>query len=210
VYAPAAGIPALEALFAATGSALHAAFTSEALPLERRVLGDPSGPLVWARLLPALLAEASFAESGPVGGRAEEFAAVLRSRRLEATRRAAALVASELALAELAPGVDPHGLEALYAERVQTALGRAPDESAFLLECSARLHAVDELRASAVAGELVRHLRERHGRRWWTVRAAGELLLELVHTGTTYAPEALARELGIAPPGADPLARALV
>jgi hypothetical protein len=210
VYGPRAGIPALEALFAAAGEALHAAFTSEALPLERRVLGDPAGALVWRFFLARLLAEPSFAESGLVGGRADEFGAVLRARRLAAVRRAAARVAPELALAELAPGGDPRGLEALYGERIALALGRRPDEAAFLIECSARLHSVDELRAEALAAELTRHLRERFGRRWWTLRAAGELLLELWNTGTGYAPEGLARELGLGPLGADTLARALV
>ncbi|MEX2204901.1 MAG: hypothetical protein WEF50_01595 [Myxococcota bacterium] len=210
VYAPDAGIPALEALFAAAGAALHAAFTSESLPIERRALGDPAAALIWRHFLPCLLADPSFAEAGPAAGRAEAFGAVLRARRLEASRRAAALIGCELALAELAPGADPHGLESLYAERVESALGQTPDESQFLIECSARLQAVDELRATAVAAELVRHLRERFGRRWWASRAAGELLLELMHTGTTYSPEALARELGLAPPGAESLARALV
>ncbi len=208
--APRAGVPALEALFAAAGEALHAAFTSEALPLERRVLGDPAGALVWRFFLPCLLAEPSFADSGLVGGRAEEFGALLRARRLAATRHMAARVAPELALAELAPGADPHGLEAFYGDRIESALGRRPDQVAFLIECSARLHAVDELRAAAVAAELTRHLRDRFGRRWWTLRAAGDLLLELFSTGTSYAPEALARELGLGTPGAASLARALV
>lgn len=210
VYAPGAGIPALEALFAATGVALHAAFTSESLPLERRALGDPAGARVWHHFLPCLLADPSFAEAGPAGGRADAFGAVLRAHRLEAARRAAALLPCELALAELSPGADPHGLEGLYGERVEAALGQAPDESQFLLECSARLHSLDELRALAAAAELVHHLRERFGRRWWGQRAAGELLLELMHTGTSYSPEALARELGLAQPGAESLTRALV
>jgi hypothetical protein len=210
VYAPAAGVAPLEALFAAAGEALHAAFTSQSLPLEHRVLGDPASALVWRRLLPCLLAEPSFAEEGPAAGCSDAFGALLRARRLEAVRRAAARVAPELALAELAPGGDPHGLEGLYVERLASAVGREPDAAAFLLECSARLHAVDELRATAVAIELVRHLRERFGRRWWSTRAAGELVLELMHTGTTYAPEALARELGLERPGAETLARALV
>ncbi len=210
VYAPASGLAPLEALFAATGSALHAAFTAASLPFERRALGDPAAALVWRHVLLALLAEPSFLEAGPGGGRAAELGAYLRARRLEAARRRAALVACELALADLAPGSDPHGLESLYAERVEAALGRAPDESAFLVECSARLRSVDELRAMAVAAELVRHLRERFGRGFWTVRAAGALVQELMHTGTTYAPEALARELGLAAPGAEPLVDALV
>ena len=206
---PRAGIPAVEAAFAAAGEALHASFTSPSLPLERRVLGDPASALAWRLFLPQVLAEPSFAESGPVGTHGEAFGVVLRARRLGAARRAAALVAPELELAGLAPGADPHGLEALYAERIDLALGRGADESTFLIECSARLHSVDELRALALAVELARHLRERFGRRWWTLRAAGELLLELWNTGTTYTPEALARELGLGPLGADALARAL-
>jgi len=210
VYAPRAGLPALEALFAATGEALHAAFTSPALELAHRALGDPASALVWRFLLPELLAERSFADSGLVAGRVEELAAVLLVRRLESIRRAAALVEVELALAELAPGSDPHGLESLYGERLEAALGGRPDEARFLLECSARLGSVDVLRAQSVAFELVRHLRERFGTRWWTSRRAGALLLELWNTGTRYPPEALARELGLGAPAADVLARALV
>ncbi len=205
-----AGIAPLESLFAAAGEALQAAFTSPSLALELRVLGDPATALAWRFLLPQLLADASFAEAGPAGGRADAFGMVLRARRLGAARRTAALVAPELALAELAPGSDPHGLESLYAERVESAVGQAPDESAFLLECSARLGKVDELRALAFASGLAQHLRERFGRRFWSERAAGELLLELWSAGTRYPPEALARELGLAPLGADSLARALL
>lgn len=207
---PRAGIPALESLFAAAGEALHAAFTSENLPLELRVLGDPASPLAWRFTLLQILAEPSFAEAGPAGGRSSEFGLVLRARRLAAARRCAALVAPEIALGELAPGSDPHGLETLYAERLEAALGQAPDESSFLLECSARQNAVDELRALALAAELTRHLRERFGRRFWTTRGAGELLLELWNTGTTYSPEALARSLGLDRLGADALIRALL
>lgn len=210
VYAPRAGLPALDAFFAAAGEALHAAFTSKALPLEHRVLGDPASALVWRFFLPELLAERSFADSGLVSGRVEELAAVLRARRLESIRRAAARVAVELALAELAPGTDPHGLESLYAERLEAAVGGRPDEAQFLLECSARLGSVDVLRAQSAAFELARHLRERFGTRWWTSRRAGALLLELWNTGTRYPPEALARELGLDAPAADVLARALV
>jgi hypothetical protein len=205
-----AGIPALEAAFAAASEALYSSFTSSALPLERRVLGDPATTAMWRLFLPQVLAEPSFADAGPVGGHGEAFGVVLRARRLAAVRCAAALVAPELALAELAPGSDPHGLEALYAERLDAALGRGADESAFLLECSARLGSVDELRGLALAVGLTGHLRERFGRRWWSTRAAGELVLELWNTGTTYAPEALARELGIGPLGADALVRALL
>ncbi len=210
VYSSIAGLPALEALFAAAGEALHAAFTSEALPLEQRVLGDPASGAVWRFVLPAILAEPSFADSGLVGGRVEEFGAVMRARRRVAARRTAARVAVELALADLAPGADPHGLESMYAEHLEDALGRSANEADFLLECSARLHTVDVLRAQAVAFELVRQLRDRFGMRWWASRPAGELLLELWNTGTSYSPEALARELGLAPPGAESLARALV
>jgi transcriptional regulator of acetoin/glycerol metabolism len=126
------------------------------LPLERRVLGDPAAALVWRHALPCLLADASFAESARRAA-AQRFAAVVRARRLETVRRAAALVSCELALANLVPGADPHGLEALYCERVEAALGRAPDESRFLVDLMGRTKG-NVSAAARISGTERRHL----------------------------------------------------
>jgi hypothetical protein len=134
----------------------------------------------------------------------------VRARRLAATRRAAALVEVEMALAELAPGADPRDVESLWVERLESAFGRTPDEQGFLLDCGPELRALDELRARALAAELAQLFRERHGRRWWTDRSAGATLRELAETGTTYTPEGLARQLDLAPLDADALIRALL
>lgn len=205
VYARLPGIAAQHALFSAAGQALAACFTSSELALEKRVLGDPGLALVWGSFLTQILVEPGYAAELAGDAHADELVRLLQARRLARLRRAAGCARAELALANLPPGADPHGLAPLYAESVEDALGRAPDEADFLVECSPELGSIDLLRARAFAAGLARHLRERFGRGWWSVRAAGELVAELWHTGTTYTPEALARELALPPLGADAL-----
>jgi len=78
-----------------------------------------------------------------------------------------------------------------------------PTRGAFLRDCGPDLRAVDRLRAAALGVGLAAQLRVRFGRQFWKSRGAGELLAELWNTGTSYAPEALAREVGAPPPSAE-------
>ena len=191
VYAPAAGLAAHGALFAAAGSALHAAFTSPALPLERRALGDPALPGGFGEALRALLREARLGAA--LAGVAEEhFAAVALRARLLELRRTAERVAGELALAELAPGAGAPQL----------------GPAGFLASLGPALSSVDELRAASFGALFAGAQRARFGREWWKARGAGELLKELWNTGSSYGLEALARELGLAPLGAEVLLEA--
>jgi hypothetical protein len=188
---PQAGAAAHGALFAAAAAALHAAYTSPVLPLERRCLGDPALASGFGELARALLREpalgAALARVEP-----EHFAAAALRARLRELARIAARVGDELALAELpagagAPELGPPG---------------------FLAQVGPALTSIDELRAASFGSALARALRSRYGREYWKVRRVGELLKEMWSTGTTYTLEALARELELPPLGGEALLEA--
>jgi len=190
-FVPRAGAAAHGALFAAAGAALHAAWTSPALPLERRCLGDPALGGGFGELVQALLREPVLgAELARVD--AEHFAAAALRGRLHELARVAGRVRDELVLAELPPGAGAPQL----------------GPPGFLAQVGPALSSLDELRAAAFGTGLARALRARHGREYWKVRRAGELLKELWSTGTTYGLEALARELDLAPLGGEALLEA--
>ncbi len=189
VLAPTAGAAAFAESFAAAGAALHLAFTSPALSLEKRALADPALGPAFGEALRALLHEPSLGASF-IRGDPEYLAAATRLRRLRELRAAAERVELELVLAELpagepAPELGPPGLLG--------SLGPA-------------LGSVDALRAASFGAALARLVRARFGREWWKTRGAGELLKELWNTGATYTPEALARELGLGALGGESLA----
>jgi hypothetical protein len=188
VQAVGAGVTAAGELFAATGLALHAAFSSPALPLEKRVLGDPALPLAFGEALRSLFAEPAL--GGTLAGvTPAHFAGAERRARLVTLQKTAARVATELRLAELDAGSAPGSW----------------DEPGFLAAAGPALSSVDQLRAAAFGALAADQLRERFGREYWKSRGAGELWKELWNTGTTYGPEELARELGLGRLGSDAL-----
>ncbi|HTO53887.1 MAG TPA: hypothetical protein VMR50_10915 [Myxococcota bacterium] len=188
VQANASGVGAASELFAAAGMALHAAFTSPALALEKRVLGDPGTPLAFGEALRALLCEPALGAT-LAGLTREHFAGAVRRARLTALRQTASRVATELRLAELDAGAAPGSW----------------DEPGFLGSAGPALSSVDALRAAAFGGLFARGLRDRFGREYWKSRAPGELWKELWNTGTSYGPEELARELSLGPLGSEAL-----
>ena len=206
-FAPAAGSEAYAALFAAAGEALHLAHTSAALPVERRCLGDPGLTPAFGACLRALFAEPGLG-AALTGAAPAHFAAALRRQRLGALRLTAARVLVELRLAELPAGSAPEGLGELWAEQSERATGRARPEVGHLAECGPALQSLDALRGACLGAQLAAALRVRFGREPWKLRGAGELLRELFDTGTTYTPEALARELSLGPLSADALLEA--
>jgi hypothetical protein len=191
VYAPLGGAIGYGALYAAAGSALHAAFTSPVLPLARRALGDPALPAGFGEILRALFREPPLGAE-LAGVSVEHFAAAARRTRLRELARAASRVRDELALAELPPGAG----------------APTPSEPGSLLQIGPALSSVDELRSACLGTLAARSLRARFGRDWWKTRGAGELLKELWNTGTTYGPEGLAHELALPPLGGEVLLEA--
>ena len=142
------------------------------------------------------------------GAAPAHFAAALRRQRLGALRLTAARVLVELRLAELPAGRRPKAWASCGPSRASGRPAARAPKLGHLAECGPALHSLDALRAACLGAQLARHLRVRFGREPWKVRGAGELLRELFDTGTTYTPEALARELSLAPLSADALLEA--
>jgi len=79
-----------------------------------------------------------------------------------------------------------------YAQLMTEATNFRYDASVHLIDWSARVDSIDELRARLFAAHLREHLRTRHGHRWWTVRSARDELIDLWNTGSRYSVEELA------------------
>ncbi len=194
---PRGGVAGCESLFFHAGRALRFGFTSPALPVERRLFGDPALDRIWGLLLSARLADPDWIDEGPVAPRAEPFFSAIRYRQLAQMRTSAARLRFELALAGLEPGADPRGMGTLYAEEMSEALGCSVGAEGYLVDASLELAALDDLRARCVEARLSELLRAEYGRRFWKRRPAGDLLKELWNTGTTLTAETLSGELGL-------------
>jgi hypothetical protein len=124
---------------------------------------------------------------------AEEIARAYALTELHDARRACALAREEL---DLLGTDDPRSenLAGACAERRREATGfRAPSALClFDLLRGEGASACERLRARLFAASLLEHVRERHGARWWSSRAAGEELIDLWNTGSRYPVEELA------------------
>ncbi|MFL6210181.1 MAG: hypothetical protein ACJ74W_15100 [Pyrinomonadaceae bacterium] len=128
---------------------------------------------------------------------------------------AARAVARDLALVELhdarrccaqgqyqtalagAPDVRAERLAAEYAAAHTEATGFRHEPALYLQDASEHADAATaNLRARLFAAALGEYLRARHGRRWWTTRAAGDELIDLWNTGARYTVEELAALVG--------------
>jgi len=204
VRAP-AGAAVYRGYFEAAGRALHAAFTSSSLPVERRRLGDPALFAAFGELLRQIASDPTWLADFPAGRAADELAQTARFERLARLRRACARVGPALALSALGSGSSPLKLTDAYAAALRAATGveHAPPE--LLATTDSELGAVHTLRALCLANQLAELLRRRCGRRFWRERAAGALLKEIWNTGSSYTAEDLASELGLGPLGVDGL-----
>jgi hypothetical protein len=202
---PRAGVASCEGLLRAAGCALQLAFTSPALPVERRCADDLALQRSWGLLLARRIGDREWIESAPVAAKADSFRDAIRFRRLLQMRSTAARARFELALASLPPGTDPRSLDASFAEVMSEASGATFGPEGYLVDTSLDLLALDELRALCLEAQLAEHLRERFGHRFFEQRAAGDLLKELWNTGTTLSAEELAAELSLGPLGSDAL-----
>jgi hypothetical protein len=210
LLAPRGGLDDYETLFHEAGHALHHAYTSPALPIERRALGDPALTETWAFLLHYRVSDPEWIRSGPAAARAEEFGAAVRFRKLALLRRYAGKIRYELELNALPAGADPRPLAGRYAEELTAATGFRYRPSQYLADTDMAFYSVDYFRAWCLEVRLAEHLRQRFGRAFWRARRAGELLKELWNTGTTYSADGLSDALGLGPIEVEPLVRELL
>jgi hypothetical protein len=124
---------------------------------------------------------------------------------LHDARRECAALAHALALDD---GADPRGEQTTegYASSHTAATGFRHDAASRLLDAEGFFNpsgapgwpgdffwAATRLRARLFAAGFAEHLKERHGRRWFASRAAGDELIDVWNTASRHAPEELAR-----------------
>ncbi len=199
LFYPHGGEPDYESVFHEAGHALHFAFTSSALPVERRRIVDPALTEAWAFLLHYRLADPAWLEESPAADRAETLLRMIRLRKLFLLRRYAAKLRFELVLASAPGGESPVRHADLYAEELGRATGLAYPAAGYLIDTDPDLYCADYLRAWCLEAKLAEYLRGRFGWRFWKERRAGDLLKELWNTGGSYTAEGLAEELGLGP-----------
>jgi hypothetical protein len=125
------------------------------------------------------------------------------------TRRDCASVAYALAL-ERGGDARSDALAGEYASLYSEATGFRHDAATRLLDADEWFESATRLRARLFAASLREHLRERHGRRWFESRRAGEELIDVWNTASRYHVEELGRLLWGGESSSDLLADASV
>lgn len=95
-----------------------------------------------------------------------------------------------------------------YAARFTEATGFRHEPATHLLDADEWFRPATRLRARLFAAGLREHLRERHGRRWFESRRAGEELIDVWNTASRYGAEELSKLLWGGEPGFELLADA--
>jgi hypothetical protein len=145
-------------------------------------------------LLAGLFREASWL-AGARGMRASEAAeAASRAALLELyeARRDCARLLCALAL-DAAKGARSEQLAEEYASLFEGATGFRHQPATALRDADEWFQSATALRARLFAAGLGEHMQTRHGRRWFTSRAAGDELIDVWNTASRYAVEDLAR-----------------
>jgi hypothetical protein len=205
LLSPHGGLDDYETLFHEAGHAFHFAYTSAALPVERRRLMDPALTETWAFLLHYRFADRDWIAESPVAQRAEDFTRAVRFRKLALLRRYASKILFEIELNALQSGADPRPLAERYAEELSGGTGYRYRPCGYLADTDRDFYSVDYLRAWCLEVQIAEHLRARFGHRFWKQRGAGELLKELWNTGSTYSADGIAEQLGLGAIDIEPL-----
>lgn len=214
VFRPQDGAPFYLAFFRAAARAQHFAWTSRdsaARYPEFIHSPDPAARAGYAFLFGDLLFDAEWlaAHRGLKASEAGRVAHDLALAELYDVRRACALLLHELESGE-ASRRDSEASAESFAARLTEATRFRHDAALHLYALnSAELRAADYLRARLFAASLAEYLRTRHGRRWWSSRAAGDELIDLWNTGARYSVEELASLAGAGAPDFALLADAL-
>lgn len=157
---------------------------------------DASSEYGHALLLSGLLTEASWlaARRGMRAAEAGEAARAASLLELYEARRDCARLRHALAIDD-AGGARSEQLAEEYASRFTEATGFRHQAASVFQDADEWFASATRLRARLFAVGLREHLRSRHGRRWFSSRAAGEELIDVWNTASRYRAEELARLL---------------
>lgn len=185
---PEDGVPAWAEALGDWGRALAAAWTSAALPMEDRVLGDPAVPAAWGALLALAPLERDWLSRVLDVAKSRDAARELQTLHLAAVRGLAGLLHAEIDLAAGSPPRDA-------ADRIPAAtLARFP--AGLLLEhASPWFRTAHRLRAAAAAAALA-SLLERRFENWHRNPDTGNFLLAAWALGRQSPVPALLETLG--------------
>jgi hypothetical protein len=164
------------ALFHEAGHTEHFAFTSPALRVEEKRLGDNAVTEGWAMLFDHLVEDRAWLSSLLDFPRPETFAAEGAVQKLHFVRRYCAKLLYEL---EFHAAPDVTQLRPRYVELLGDALKIEPNATDYLADIDPGYYATCYLRAWAFAAQMTTFLREELGRDWFRRREAGSLLTEL-------------------------------
>jgi hypothetical protein len=178
------------------GHAEHAAHVDAELPFEFRYLGDNAITECFAFLLQHLIEDPEWlrVRLGIAGADADALIAHARAQRLVYLRRYAAKLAYELEL-HSAGGRPWPELAARYSKLLGEAVHVGWPAETFLSDVDPGFYCACYVRAWALETSLRRHLRERHGARWFESPRAGEELKALWREGQRLTPEELLGQL---------------
>lgn len=161
----------------ALGQAVHQAHADPALPFEARWQAGETVVLASGALFATLLRDRGWLRryAGLSGAALEGAARAAAFRELAAVRTAAARAA--VSAAAYGDVVSLGDVEGVYVERMQAALGVAPDPGDAMAELDAPFAVGEPLRGALLAGVLAAELRERFDEDWWRNPRAGAWLV---------------------------------
>ena len=192
VIQPIGGLDDWRALFHEAGHVEHFAHVSPSLPFEARRLGDDAVTEGFAFLLEHLVTDPVWLGRRLDVGRLDEIARESATVLLYYVRRYCSKLLYEL---ELHAGGELDAMPARYVDRMRDATKIDFPEVDFLADVDPGFYCSCYLRAWALEAELVRFLREAHGRAWFANRKAGSLLRELWNEGQGMTADEIAAEL---------------
>lgn len=178
----------------ATGQAQHYAWTSRQLYPEFRIGGDEALTAAWGLLFANLLLDEHWLLNACGFVESQRFRRALAVINLTALRQQAALLNYEV---EFHAGQLSDRAGARYLELLQNAARVRYDEAEHLRALGASLRAGSWLRAAAFEAQLRDHLKTQFGVRWWAMRKAGEMLIDIWNVGQRHTLEELAALIGL-------------
>lgn len=204
---PAGGATDYLTFFHEAGRAQRFGWTSRNLHPEFRYGGDGAVTEGYAFLFAGLVQDATWLAELLGFAANAEFLHRLAVLKLMRVRRAAAQLGYAV---EFHAGKLALGAAARYAELLTEATRVRHDEAEYLNVLDDERRAANELRGWAFETQLSEYLKTSYGRRWWTSRKAGEMLIDVWNTSGRYGAEELAKLLGLGELSFDWLASELV